>query len=144
MKYLKNHSGCKQYLDNIQRAVDMVDGTVIIQKLRQYYNHPGFVEANIDRVRDAIETLPNPTDSFAVAFTAHSIPIAMAKTCPYDEQLREVAGVIACQLKIADWKLVFQSRSGPPDQPWLDPDILNPNHTDLSRHYPRHHGSTSR
>ncbi|MBQ26868.1 MAG: ferrochelatase [Nitrospiraceae bacterium] len=120
-----SYSGCKQYLDNIQRAVDMVDGTVIIQKLRQYYNHPGFVEANIDRVRDAIETLPNPTDSFAVAFTAHSIPIAMAKTCPYDEQLREVAGVIACQLKIADWKLVFQSRSGPPDQPWLDPDILD-------------------
>ena len=120
-----SYSGCKQYLDNIQRAVDTVDGAVTIQKIRQYYNHPGFIEANSDRVRDAIGKLPNPTDAFSVAFTAHSIPIAMAKTGPYAEQLGEVAGVIADQLKIADWKLVFQSRSGPPGQPWLEPDILD-------------------
>ena len=120
-----SYSGCKQYLDNIQCAVDTVDGMVSIQKVRQYYNHPGFVEANIHRVRDAIEKLPNPSGAFAVAFTAHSIPIVMAKTSPYEEQLREVTGVIADQLKIADWKLVFQSRSGPPGQPWLEPDILD-------------------
>jgi len=120
-----SYSGCKQYLENIQRAVDAVDGTVTIRKIRQYYNHPGFIKANIDRVKDAIEKLSNPSDAFAVAFTAHSIPIAMANTCPYEEQLREVSGVIADQLKIAKWKLVFQSRSGPPSQPWLEPDILD-------------------
>ena len=120
-----SYSGCKQYLENIQRAVDTIDGTVTIKKIRQYYNHPGFIEANIDRVKAAIERLPSPSGAFAVVFTAHSIPIAMANTCPYEEQLREVAGVIADRLKIADWKLVFQSRSGPPSQPWLEPDILD-------------------
>jgi ferrochelatase len=120
-----SYSGCKQYLDNIQRAVDTVGGTVSIKKLRQYYNHPGFIEANIDRVKDAIGKLPNRSSAFAVAFTAHSIPIAMANTSPYEEQLREVAGVIADRLKVADWALVFQSRSGPPGQPWLEPDILD-------------------
>ncbi len=120
-----SYSGCKQYLENIQRAVDEVDGTVTIRKIRQYYNHPGFIKANMDRVKDAIRKLFNPSDAFSVAFTAHSIPIAMANTCPYEEQLREVSGVIAAQLKIAKWKLVFQSRSGPPSQPWLEPDILD-------------------
>ena len=120
-----SYSGCKQYLEDIQRAVDSVDGMVRIQKLRQYYNHPGFVAANIDRVRDAIAQLHAPHEVFAVAFTAHSIPLAMAHTAPYEEQLREVASVIADRLEIANWKLVFQSRSGPPGQPWLEPDILD-------------------
>ena len=105
--------------------MDTADGAVTIQKIRQYYNHPGFIEANIDRVRDAVGRLPNPSGTCAVAFTAHSIPIAMADAAPHQEQLREVAGVIADQMKIADWKLVFQSRSGPPGQPWLEPDILD-------------------
>jgi len=119
-----SYSGCKQYRNDIQRATDYVDGEVSIKKIRQYYNHPGFIEANVDRIRDSITQLPNPGQGFSVAFTAHSIPVAMAKTSPYEEQLHEVASIISDQLKISDWKMVFQSRSGPPGQPWLEPDIL--------------------
>ena len=120
-----SYSGCRQYRDDIQRAVDTVDGVVTVRKLRQYYNHPGFVEANIDRVKEAIAKLPDSTGVFAVAFTAHSIPVAMAETSPYEDQLREVSGFIAEKVKIAHWALAFQSRSGPPGQPWLEPDILD-------------------
>ena len=58
-----------------------------------------------------------------VVFTAHSVPIVMTTTSPYVQQLKETAILVAQQLGIMDWKLVYQSRSGPPTQPWLEPDI---------------------
>jgi protoporphyrin/coproporphyrin ferrochelatase len=115
-----SYSGCRQYLENIERARSQVDGAPEIQKLRSFYNHPLFIEAQADRVR---ETLAGPETS--IIFTAHSIPISMAETSDYQKQLLESCRLVAECLGCNDWKLVYQSRSGPPSQPWLEPDIAD-------------------
>lgn len=121
-----SYSGCHQYLEDIARAREEVGpGAPAIDKLRVFYNHPGFVEANADAMRAA---LAGAGASAQVAFTAHSIPVAMAATCDYQAQLTETATLV---MAAADpdarvpWSLVFQSRSGPPSVPWLGPDILD-------------------
>jgi ferrochelatase len=86
-----------------------------------FYNHPGFIAANVDRVRQALEELP--TREAHIAFTAHSIPEAMARNCAYEAQLHEASRLVAEGVGIADWSVVYQSRSGPPSVPWLEPDI---------------------
>ena len=117
-------SSCRQYQQNIADAQAQVGpGAPRIEKLRVFYNHPLFIEANIDRIRTAMSQLDAPTEH--VAFTAHSIPESMAANCDYSVQLQETARLIAETLGIADWKVVYQSRSGSPSQPWLGPDICD-------------------
>jgi len=124
-----SYSGCRQYLDDIARArLAVGDDAPEIDKLRVFYNHPGFVQANADALRAAIDTLAREDAAAAprIAFTAHSIPVAMAETCDYQAQLTETARlVVSLAVPGTDmpWALVFQSRSGPPAQPWLGPDI---------------------
>src|SRR5712672_555680 len=72
-----------------------------------------------DRCQSALAALPDAE----LIFTAHSIPLSMARTSRYEEQLRESCRLVAAQLGIGRWRLVYQSRSGPPTQPWLEPDI---------------------
>jgi ferrochelatase len=86
-----------------------------------FFNHPGFVAANIERVREALVELPDA--AVHIAFTAHSIPVAMAKNCAYEPQLREAARLVAEGVGVDDWAVVYQSRSGPPQIPWLEPDV---------------------
>jgi ferrochelatase len=86
-----------------------------------FFNHPGFVQANVERVRDASAQLP-PGDVH-IAFTAHSIPVVMAKSCAYEAQLGEAARLVAEGVGVSDWAVVYQSRSGPPQVPWLGPDV---------------------
>jgi ferrochelatase len=86
-----------------------------------FFNHPGFVEANVDRVRAAIAQLG--AGDVHIAFTAHSIPVAMAKNCAYEAQLAEAARLVAEAVGVDDWAVVYQSRSGSPQVPWLEPDI---------------------
>ncbi|MBX9720365.1 MAG: ferrochelatase [Candidatus Obscuribacterales bacterium] len=122
-----SYSSCKQYIEDIQRAQAKVgDGAPHIDKIRPFFNHPLFIGANIDHLRAAIELVPaeHLTDVH-VAFTAHSIPISMATGCQYANQLNEAAGLVAESCEMRNWKLVFQSRSGPPSVPWLEPDILD-------------------
>jgi ferrochelatase len=120
------YSGCRQYRENITEAIDQLGaGAPEIDKIRVFYNHPGFIAANANRVRDALACL-SPADRTAarVVFTAHSIPAAMARTSAYESQLGEASRLVAEQVG-HPFDLVYQSRSGPPRVPWLGPDILD-------------------
>lgn len=121
-----SYSSCRQYLEDIERARALVSDAPRIDKLRVFYNHPGFIEANVANVRTALERLPEPRRADAhLVFTAHSIPETMARNCEYEDQLTETGRLITAELAIEEWQLVFQSRSGPPGQPWLGPDVCD-------------------
>ncbi len=113
-------SGCRQYREDLAAAAAAVPGAPALDKLRLYGDHPGFVEAVADGLR---ATLAAAGPSPKVWFSAHSIPQSMAATAPYERQLRTSAELVARACGIAEWELVYQSRSGPPAQPWLEPDV---------------------
>ena len=78
----------------------------------------------IERVRTALDNIPDTRrQTTQLVFTAHSIPLAMAESCRYEQQLQSASGWVAAAVPDLSWKLVFQSRSGPPAQPWLEPDV---------------------
>jgi ferrochelatase len=122
-----SYSGCRQYLEDIARAREVLGAAApSVEKLRVFYDHPGFVAAHASRVRDALAAIPAPERSACrLVFTAHSIPIAMAETSAYESQLREACRLVADTVGYGVWQLAFQSRSGPPSQPWLGPDIAD-------------------
>ncbi|MFZ1132924.1 MAG: ferrochelatase [Terriglobales bacterium] len=122
-----SYSGCRQYREDIARAQTAVgEGAPIVDKIRAFHNHPGFVEAVTDRVRHALEQVPQERREPAhLIYTAHSIPLAMAQGCDYEKQLKETGRLVAANLGRTTWQLVYQSRSGPASQPWLEPDILD-------------------
>ncbi len=118
-----SYSGCRQYREDIARARQEVGAEAPqVDVIRRFYNHPGFIESVVGRVRDALRELPEDRrEMAAVIFTAHSIPVVMAKSGPYEAQLREASRLVAERLGKADWQLAYQSRSGQPSQPWLEP-----------------------
>jgi ferrochelatase len=121
-------SGCRQYREDIIRAqAEVGQDAPQISKLRAFYNHPGFIEPNIEHVRAALNRIPEERrEGVALAFTAHSIPLSMAEGCDYEAQLMETCRLVAEGVGLEPrWRLVFQSRSGPPTQPWLGPDICD-------------------
>lgn len=120
-----SYSGCRQYLQDIDRArMEVGPEAPIIHKLRAFYNHPGFVEANADRVKEALSGIPaERRQKVALLFTAHSIPASMADGCRYVEQLQEVCTLVARRVAHPIWSLAYQSRSGRPEQAWLEPDV---------------------
>lgn len=121
-----SYSSCRQYREDIARAQETVgEGAPVVDKIRVFHNHPGFIEAITDRVKDALATIPpDRREAAHLIFTAHSIPMAMAQTCDYETQLKETCRLVTEALGRREWRLVYQSRSGPPSQPWLEPDIL--------------------
>jgi ferrochelatase len=121
-----SYSGCRQYLEDIVRARSEVgEGAPAIDKIRSFHNHPLFIDVVVESVRSCLDRIreaePRETE---IAFTAHSIPMDMSRTSDYLVQLQDTCGLVASRLGCENWKLVFQSRSGPPWQPWLEPDIL--------------------
>jgi ferrochelatase len=122
-----SYSGCRQYREDIARAQETAgEGAPIVDKIRAFHNHPGFVEAVADRVQQALAKIPEDRREAAhLIYTAHSIPLAMAQGCDYEKQLKETGRLVAEQLGHREWRLVYQSRSGPASQPWLEPDILD-------------------
>lgn len=115
-----SYSGCRQYTEDIAQAQNTVGATApIIHKLPPFWNQVGFLEAVAHHLNAALRQEPNA----AVVFTAHSIPEAMAATAPYVSQLEQACTQVAAQVGISDWHLAYQSRSGPPQVPWLEPDI---------------------
>ncbi len=142
-----SYPGCRQYLEDIEHARQEVGPEAPhIQKLRLFYNHPGFIESTAERVAAALAEIPAERRGAArLIFTAHSIPIAMAQNSPYEHQLHEACRLVTEHVKscaaspdelpspacgrgaggkgMRAWDLVFQSRSGPPSQPWLEPAI---------------------
>ena len=118
------YSGCRQYRENIADAQKSIgEGVPRVQKVRKGFNHPLFIEAQVDLVGQAKKQLGS--DDATILFTAHSIPISMADHSRYVTQLTEASRLVATELKHDNWELVFQSRSGPPQQPWLEPDICD-------------------
>ncbi len=124
-----SYSGCRQYRENIEQARSEVGiNAPTVDKIRVFYNHPDFIAANADRIREALNRLPEAMrGSTSIAFTAHSIPRSMAVHCNYVAQLTETCRLIVDDLKLSPdrWNLVYQSRSGRPSDPWLEPDILD-------------------
>jgi protoporphyrin/coproporphyrin ferrochelatase len=94
------------------------------QYVPPYYEHPLFVQANAQRVRDALARLDKSSfDGVELIFTAHSIPQAMADASPYVQQLEQTAQLVAGQAGAPEWRVAYQSRSGSPAERWLEPDI---------------------
>ncbi|MBX3434927.1 MAG: ferrochelatase [Pirellulales bacterium] len=122
-----SYSGCRQYRENIAGAQAAVGPRAPqVAKLRMPYNHPGFIETMADRLCDALSRLPAELqDEALVMFTAHSIPVGMAANCKYELQLHESCRLVAERADRSKWEIVYQSRSGPPQQPWLEPDICD-------------------
>ena len=122
-----SYSGCRQYRENIDEAIKAAGGGAPrVEKIRPFFNHPGFIESVAGRVNAALSGFrPADRASTALLFTAHSIPESMARTCDYVAQLREASRLVSEQACGSRWELVFQSRSGPPAQPWLEPDICD-------------------
>jgi ferrochelatase len=110
-----SYSGCRQYREDIEKA----GAGFPIDKIPPYWDHPGFIEAMTDSVRAALDRLPDAD----VVYTAHSIPVSMAQPSPYEQQLRAAAQLVNAGLGLGAPVFAYQSRSGPPTQPWLGPDI---------------------
>jgi protoporphyrin/coproporphyrin ferrochelatase len=122
-----SYSGCRQYREDILRAQNEVGpGAPEVEKVRAFFNHPSFIEATEDRLRDALrEIQADARENVQIVYTAHSLPLSMAQTSDYVRQLEEVRKIVSARLGVANNALVYQSRSGAPGQPWLEPDILD-------------------
>jgi ferrochelatase len=120
-----SYSGCRQYRENIAAAQAEVGAAAPqVDKLRVFFNHPGFIQPTTERVAAAFARIPTERrEAAGLVFTAHSIPLAMAHGCRYEAQLREASRLVAAGVGRNKWELVYQSRSGPPNQLWLEPDI---------------------
>ncbi|HEX3811943.1 MAG TPA: ferrochelatase [Mycobacteriales bacterium] len=122
-----SYSGCRQYQDDIAAArAEIGADAPVVDKLRHFFNHPGFIEPAADAVRAALREVPVGA---RLVFTAHSIPTSMARDSGpdgdlYVTQLTEAARLVTEAVAPGEsFDLVWQSRSGPPQVPWLEPDI---------------------
>lgn len=121
------YSGCRQYREDIARAQEAVGAQApAVEKVRMAFNHPALIEVNAENISRGLEAVPSDRrDRALVLFTAHSIPLSMAENCRYEKQLLESSRLVAESLGHTHWELVYQSRSGPPQQPWLEPDVCD-------------------
>lgn len=120
-----SYSGCRQYRENIAFAqAEVGEGAPQVDKLRAFFNHPGFIDPMIERTEAALAQIPAARRAGAhLLFSAHSIPLSMARNCAYETHFRESSRLVAEALGHTNWRLVYQSRSGPPSQAWLEPDV---------------------
>ena len=129
-------SGCRQYREDLADALDSpaLAGTdLALDKIRHYFNHPGFVAPVADGVVAALQGLPAPVrDGARVVFVTHAVPTAMddasgpaggAYTATHRDVARAVVEEVGRRVPVPGWDLVFCSRSGPPSQPWSEPDV---------------------
>jgi ferrochelatase len=123
-------SGCRQYHEDIARARVSYGGGPTAEKLPHYFDTPGFVQANADALATAITSLPEEVrDTARLVATAHSIPNSMAAVAgpnggAYESELMAAAERVVAEVAPGrPFDLVWQSRSGPPSVPWLEPDI---------------------
>jgi protoporphyrin/coproporphyrin ferrochelatase len=120
-----SYSGCRQYREDLAAASAAVgEGVPELDKLRVYYNHPGFVTPQVELIAEALERLPAEVrDEAHVVFTTHSIPRTMSRHCDYEVQHHETCRLVMDAFPGRGWQLVFNSRSGPSSVPWLEPDV---------------------
>lgn len=124
----RSYSSCGQYRQNVLDArAELASAglpSIGVTYVGDWHLHPKFVETNASHVRAALERLPAAARSAArLVFTAHSVPESMAGAATYAHQVRESANMVAGALGARDWTVVFQSRSGRPEDPWLGPDV---------------------
>jgi len=149
-----SYSGCRQYRENLHKALTDNDllGKMTIDKVRHYFDHPGFLEPVITDLAQAVSTISAKgvvTDDIEIMFATHSIPDAMGETSgpparrdefakpggAYEAQHLAAAGLVIEALNemregdVPSWQLVYQSRSGSPEVPWLEPDVNDAIHT---------------
>ena len=115
-----SYSGCRQYREDLFRAAEEADAAPRLDKLRVAYNHPGFIAAMADRVREAQAIAP---EGAALLFTAHSLPVGMAARADYEAQLDEACGLVAQRVGEDRWRLAFQSNNARTGDPWLTPTV---------------------
>jgi protoporphyrin/coproporphyrin ferrochelatase len=125
-----SYSSCEQYKENVADARAALRSTgrpdVEVTWVESWFDHDLFIETNAVHVRDALGRLPAELRPHArLIFTAHSIPTPMADRSQYRQQLRAGAAAVAARVGMPDWTLVYQSRSGRPEDPWLEPDICD-------------------
>jgi ferrochelatase len=122
-----SYSSCQQYRENVaaaQKELEAAGGRIGITFAGSWYDHPLFIDANAAHVNAARQRLPPAVrDAARLVFTAHSIPTPMAEASLYREQLQSSARLIAEKSGVVDWTVVYQSRSGRPQDPWLEPDV---------------------
>jgi ferrochelatase len=120
-----SYSGCRRYREDLFEAARRLPNAPRFDKLRVPYNHPGFIEAMSDRVREALDTLPfEQRNSALVLFTAHSLPLTMARGCDYEKQLAASCTLVAGALNHPRWRLVYQSNNASyARESWLAPDV---------------------
>ncbi|MBN1237358.1 MAG: ferrochelatase [Gammaproteobacteria bacterium] len=133
-----SYSGCRKYREDLYEAVQRlpaapatdrppaIDRPLVIDRLRNGYNHPGFIEAVADRVREALErVVPERRAATPVVFTAHSLPESMARHAPYEAQLQDACRLVGDALEHQRWQLAYQSNNARyGGEPWLGPDIV--------------------
>ncbi|HEV7811416.1 MAG TPA: ferrochelatase [Leifsonia sp.] len=139
-----SYSSCRQYREDFAGALEEtgLQGSIQIDKVRQFFDHPGFVEPFIEGVRDGLAEIEqkvpgiDPATEVEILFSTHSIPsVDAAKSGPAERGFGDGGAYAAQHLAVAEvvaqaatdgvvgWQLVYQSRSGPPSMPWLEPDI---------------------
>ncbi|MGE0451593.1 MAG: ferrochelatase [Vicinamibacterales bacterium] len=126
----RSYSSCTQYRQNVAdaRAALAARGLndVSVTYVDDWHEHPGFIDTNASHTLAALESLPlDLRDSARIVFTAHSIPSFMPGAERYQLQLHQSAALVAERLNRRDWALVYQSRSGRPEDPWLGPDVCD-------------------
>lgn len=116
----------EKYLETVQQVLDAAGPGVApeVDFVQPWFDHPLFAEAQADQIRLALESLPaDARDAASLIFTAHSIPLRVANKCPYVSQIEAACQNVADNLGGRTWQLCWQSRSGSPRDPWLDPDV---------------------
>ncbi|OUU80121.1 MAG: ferrochelatase [Gammaproteobacteria bacterium TMED78] len=119
-----SYSGCRKYREDLYVANETLGSPFKVDKLRLGFNHPSFIEAVTSRAKDAIEGFGSFDEKETIIFfTAHSLPLSMAKNTKYVAQLKEASFLVASSLRAKNWELIFQSNNASYGEPWLEPDI---------------------
>jgi len=121
----RSYASWEQYHENVREARARVGtGAPAVEFVGPWFEHPGFIGAQADRVADVLRTLsPGERDGAALVFTAHSIPAAMGERSGYAAQVAASARLVVDRIGGMAWQVAFQSRSGDPREPWLEPDV---------------------
>ena len=121
----RSYASWDQYQENVAAARARVgDGAPQVDYVAPWHDHPGFVEAQAARVTASLSALPAAQrEETPLLFTAHSIPLGMARESAYAEEIAASARLVAQRLGHARWRVAYQSRSGDPRDPWLEPDV---------------------
>lgn len=115
----------EKYVNNVEEAKQEAHAQEIrYDYLKPWHGHPLFIQAQAEQVRAVLNSLkPEERNTVHLLFSAHSIPMEMAQGCRYEQEFKESSALVAQKLRHPAWSIAYQSRSGSPRQPWLEPDV---------------------